>query len=136
MDYGVDTYALTDLDPSFLLISGQEAVAQSIARRLQTPAGGLLGDSAYGYDLRGLVNTAKSLAELEEIRSSVEAQCLLDLRVDSVDVTLELLESGVCEITIELTLVDGETPTLTFQIDSSNVSVVYSGCIWPDGSEG
>ena len=136
MDYGVDVYALTDIDPYFRLVSGQEAVAQAIARRLQTPAGGMLGDPAYGYDLRGLVNTAKSLAELEEIRANVEAQCLLDLRVDIADVSLNLLDSGVCEIRIDLTLAGGETPTLTFQIDSSNVSVVYAGCIWPDGSEG
>jgi phage baseplate assembly protein W len=135
MIYGTDCYALTDLDPSFLLVSGQEAVAQAIARRLQTPAGGLLGDPAYGYDLRGLVNTARSSAELQAIRAEVEAQCLLDQRVDSADVTLSV-DSGVCTIVIELYLVEGETPTLTFEISSTNMSLVYQGCIWTDGSEG
>ena len=57
-DIGTDLYCISDLDPAGRTVSGPEALAQAIARRLQTPRGALaaIGDDPdYGLDLRDYV---------------------------------------------------------------------------------
>ena len=131
-DYGIDVSCLTSLDPYFSLVTGPECVAQAVARRLQTPLGGLLTDPTYGFDLRTLVNDGLSQASKLAIQTGIEAQCLYDERVDSADVSVDVDDpSGVCDIVVQLVLVDGEETTLTFTLDANNLSLVYEGVIWP-----
>lgn len=132
-DYGTDVYCVQDLDPYFSLVSGAEGVAQALARRLQTPQGGLLTDPSYGYDLRALVNASLTAADLLAAQSAIEYQCLLDQRVDSVEVQITVV-AEVAIVTVDPILVDGETFTLTFELSPTNSVLVYQGVTWPDGS--
>lgn len=131
-DYGTDVSCSTSLDPYFSLVSGPEGVAQAIARRLQTPLGGLLTDPTYGFDLRALLNSGLTQAAVLAIQTGVEAQCLYDERVDSASVSVEVVgSSGVCTVGVSPVLVDGETFTLTFTLSENNLNLVYEGVTWP-----
>lgn len=132
--YGTDIVCVDDLDPYFDLVSGPEGVAQAIARRLTTPLGGLLTDPTYGFDLRALLNTSLSGSDVLAIRSAVEGQCLLDQRVDNVEVVVDVDSSGDVDVSVSPVLVEGQTFTLTFTLMTSDTYLVYQGTIWPDGS--
>ncbi len=89
-DLGVDLYCISDLDPAGRTVSGIEALAQALARRLQTPRGALaaIGDDRdYGTDLRDYVGEDTGVGATAEIEASVRAECLKDERVRDVDVT-------------------------------------------------
>lgn len=94
-ELGIDIASLTDLDPQLRLVGGQALLAQDLAHRFETPAGGLFYDDSYGYDLRALLNAPLDESAVPAIVAAVEAQCLLDERVDDVraDVTLYRSES-------------------------------------------
>lgn len=129
-EYGTDWDCVSDIDEYGTTVSGPEAVAQAIARRLQTPPGGLIDDPTYGYDLRALLNRTLTRAEQQDVRASVEAQCLLDERVDSADVEIDL-DGEELTVTVSPELAGGETFELTFQLSSSNLGIVYNGVGWP-----
>jgi hypothetical protein len=63
-DFGTDISCYPDLDGSFGLVSGFTLIAQDLARRLETPRGGLFYDSNYGTDVRGWVNAAGTPAQI------------------------------------------------------------------------
>jgi len=92
VDYGTDvsTYRDGDLDPTFTLISGNRAVAEAIARRLETPHGGLLRYPDYGADLRGWLSRDFNdpIATLFGIKTQVEEQAEQDERVISAEATV------------------------------------------------
>lgn len=93
--FGLDILSLTDLDPQLQLVAGRALLAQDLAHRFETPAGGLFYDDSYGYDLRALLNAALDETAAPGIAAAVEAQCLLDERVESVraEVTLYRAEN-------------------------------------------
>ena len=122
-DYGVDVACSTDIDVYFTLASGVKAVSDAIARRLQTPRGGLIDDSSYGYDLRQLVNTPLTNTFEFEARTEIEAQCLLDERVDAVEVTITQ-EAETLEVVLFLTLVQNEEFSLVLSVDQVSVTVL------------
>lgn len=89
-DLGVDLYCISDLDAAGRTVSGSEALAQALARRLQTPRGALaaIGDDPdYGLDLRDYVGADVGSGAEAEIEAAVRAECLKDERVQDVDVT-------------------------------------------------
>lgn len=87
---GLDVLCFTDLDPELRLVGGRALLAQDLTHRFETPTGGLFYDDTYGFDLRELLNGALDAADVPRIAAAVEAQCLLDERVEAVraDVTL------------------------------------------------
>lgn len=90
-DLGTDLYCISDLDPAGRTVSGPEALAQALARRLQTPRGALaaIGDDPdYGLDLRDYVGEDVGAGIEAEVESAVRAECLKDERVRDVDVTV------------------------------------------------
>ena len=65
---GVDLYCISDLDPAGRTVSGNEALAQALARRLQTPRGSL---AAIGDDRTVSVKTdlaTGTIVRFESIR--------------------------------------------------------------------
>ena len=88
----VSTFVNGDLDPTFALIAGPQVVAEAIARRLQTPRGGLPRNPEYGTDLRQWVNASLSPAKRAALQSTIVGEVTADPRVESVDV--EFVESG------------------------------------------
>lgn len=125
--YGSDVSCTLDIDPYFTIVEGPEAVAQALVRRLVTPAGGLIDDpdGTYGYDLREMVNRSLNQAERLELDARIEAQCLLDERVDSVDVDTTI-EAESLTVGLNVTLVQGETFSLTLTASALTFDAVYS----------
>ena len=122
-DYGTDCAATTDLDPYFTLVSGATVVAQSLARRLQTPPGGLVDDPDYGYDLRSWVNRGMTTRESFELTQRVEAECMKDERVSSVVVSLATTTTTIT-VDLAVTLRSGETFPLVLTVSLVTVSVL------------
>lgn len=92
-DLGVDLYCISDLDPAGRTVTGPEALAQALARRLSTPRGALaaIGDDPdYGTDLRDYVGADTGAGAEAEIEAAVRAECLKDERVRDVDVTVSI----------------------------------------------
>jgi phage baseplate assembly protein W len=105
---------VTDLALGKPMASGRNALAQAIARRLQTPRGGLIDDFNYGYDLTGYVNDDLAPADIASIQTFVEAECLKDERVLGASVTVQQIAAGtaaaVLIVTIQLTDNQGSFP--------------------------
>ena len=80
-DYGIDVSTIPDLDPVFALVSGREALAQAIVRRLQTPRGALPFNPDDGLDVCGWLHEGRTATQLFRLRSAVEAEVLKDERV-------------------------------------------------------
>lgn len=125
-DYGTDVSCTTDLDPLFSVVSGTTAVAQALARRLQTPAGGLIGDPDYGYDLRAWVNRPLGQRELFELRQAVVAEVLKDERVASAEVTVARTGSSLT-VDVAVILLEGETFSLVLAVTAVTVAVLQGG---------
>ena len=112
VDYGSDVSTFAGgngLDPSFATITGPRVVAEALARRLMTPAGTMIGDPNYGYDLRALINKRLTVADLYSVRSSIAAELVKDERVQDVptcDLTADT-STGVVTVTASVDLGQG-----------------------------
>jgi len=80
-DFGTDISSVPDLDDRFALVSGAAALGQALARRLETPRGGLWYAPNYGTDIRGRLNDTLTQAELAALPGEIEAECEKDERV-------------------------------------------------------
>lgn len=97
-DLGTDLYCISDLDPAGRTVSGIEALAQALARRLQTPRGALaaIGDDPdYGTDLRDYVGEDTGVGATAEIEAAVRAECLKDERVRDVEATAAIADRAL-----------------------------------------
>jgi len=124
VDFGTDinTPGVMDLDPFFREISDAEALGQACARRLVTPRGSLVGDPAYGYDVRAHLNDddpntgAIALAVADELAKDERVQ-----RATSV-VTFDELAGS---LTIVATVFTADGPfRLTLAVSSVTVELL------------
>jgi hypothetical protein len=83
-------------------VSGRQAHAQRVLRRLSTARGGLIGSPTYGYDLKGAVG---STVPGHVVAQKVREQCLLDEETTDARVTVTR---------------NGETMTASIDIVSAN----------------
>lgn len=73
--YGLDLDCVEDLHITLRAASSEKlALAQAIARRMQTPRGRLLDDPEYGYDLRRWIGTTDPPVALIEAAIASEAR--------------------------------------------------------------
>src|SRR5690349_16156686 len=89
-DFGSDISGFPDLDPTFSLVSGTTALAQAIARRLESPRGSLWYAPDYGTDVRGRLNDAFTASGLHALQSDIEAECEKDERIRHASATVTL----------------------------------------------
>lgn len=80
-NFGSDLSCVTDLTPAMAETSGQHIVAEAVARRWQTPRGGLIDDPSYGYDLTDFVDDDISQQDIARLSAGAEAEALKDERV-------------------------------------------------------
>jgi hypothetical protein len=107
-DLGTDIRALDDLPPQMNLQSGLPNLGEAIARRLQTPRGGLFYAPNYGTDVRSWLNEAMTDDDIFRAKVSIEAECEKDERVLAADATLALNQpSQTLTISLELILASG-----------------------------
>lgn len=79
-DFGTD---LSVTEGGFELISGLDNLAGALARRLQTPRGGLFYDATYGHDLRRYLHGGDTDELRFELTAGIEAEVEKDPRVMS-----------------------------------------------------
>lgn len=101
-DLGTDLSCVTDLTLDMAQVTGRVALAQAIARRWQTPRGGLIDDPNYGYPLSDLLNDDVSSGDLAKAQAGAAAEALKDERVLACKVSL-VLNAGVLVVTASIT---------------------------------
>ena len=105
--YGSDTLCVSDVplvdvqtvDP-FLLIG------QRVARRLQTPRGGLAAfgdDPNFGWDVRQYTNGRLSPTNVDQAQRQIQSECLKDEEVLAAFVVITFVNGGALTISIQLT---------------------------------
>lgn len=101
-NFGQCWSCVSDLTMPSVMASGNLVVAQAIARRWQTPRGGLVGDSDYGYCLSDFVSSDISDSDLVAISGYAASEALKDQRVTSCDATATL-NLGTLTVTAKVT---------------------------------
>lgn len=97
-DFGTDFDCVNDVDATGRMVTGNLLVAQAVARRWSTPAGGLIGDPNYGYDLNDRINEDMDPREIAAMNAELEAQALLDERVTTCTVSSTLAKDGTLTV--------------------------------------
>lgn len=118
-DYGLEFAGFEDIDPSWSTVTGLRALAHAIARRLTTPAGGLIGDPDYGFDLRGQLNSVVNPAFLE---ARIADECLKDERIDDASVSVTF-DGATQTMTVVITLTPSDADSFPLTLNVSQVSV-------------
>lgn len=123
-DFGTDISAVDDLDRDFTLVSGETTLAQALARRLQTPRGGLFYDPDYGYDVRELLLESLTAARISQAQAAISAECVKDERVVTATaaITFNAAEESLT-IEVEIETADG-TFDLVLSVDNVTVELL------------
>lgn len=129
VNYGADTSCVSDIglidtivtDPIIL-------VGQRIARRLQTPRGGLAAvgdDPNFGWDVRRYVNAKMSPRDIAQAQQQIAAECTKDEEVQSALVQLSFTNGGPLVISIQLQASAGPF-TLVLNVTQLTVAAVFN----------
>lgn len=123
-DLGSDFHCVTDIDFNLSAVSGRTCLAEAIARRLQTPRGGLWYDADYGTDLRQFINSPA--LNLRAVSAAAYAEILKDERVESAQVTTTMPGGpSATTLTVTVSLADSAGPfTLVLSVSSLTVSLL------------
>ena len=105
-NYGSCWSCVSDLTMPAVMVGGNRAVAEAVARRLQTNRGRNVGDPNYGYDVTAFLDADVTQKDIVTIQSNVEAECTKDERILSATCTA-ILTGGVLILTIALTAASG-----------------------------
>jgi phage baseplate assembly protein W len=87
-NFGSTWSCVTDVTMPSVMVSGNTAVAQALIHRWITPAGRLLSDPNFGYDLTDYINASLTPAEVSKIAGRAAAEAQKDERVIRASVTL------------------------------------------------
>jgi hypothetical protein len=129
VQYGSDTVCVTDVP----FVDTQTAdpflvVGQRVARRLQTPRGGLASvsdDPNFGWDVRQYLNAKMSPTQVSQAQRQVEAECLKDEEVQSATCTITFV-FGTGALTIAVQLVASAGPfTLVLNVSQLTTTVLF-----------
>jgi hypothetical protein len=128
-DYGFDTACVSDVGlVDVVLTSPRLVIGQRVARRLQTPRGGLAAiDPAaadFGWDVRQYTLGRLSPAGLAQAQQQIGAECTKDEEVESAVVTLTFVSGGALTVIIQLASAAGPF-TLTLNVTALTVEVVF-----------
>lgn len=93
-DFGTDLACTTDLDPGLSLVSGDEALRQSLARSLITPKGSLWWAPTRGVDVREWLRGKWAPGDDKRHAAEIEHEFLADERVESVTAAVTLDGTG------------------------------------------
>ena len=117
-DYGIDFQTTwngdgtADMDPFFVEVTGVEAVIHATLRRFLFGKGRLPWAPQAGMDLRGLIATGLTTAQVAALASQIQDEAEKDERVYS---ALATVTANGDELRIQLQIETGEGPfTLVF----------------------
>ena len=124
-DYGIDVSTFPDLDPAFSLVSGREALAQSLTRRLQTPRGALPFHPDDGIDVRDWLHEGVDAVTLFRLRSEIEAELEKDERVLAASCVTEWEPgAGGLSLSVSVEPVIGERFALIVSVSDFDFSLI------------
>lgn len=119
---GVDIALQGDITPVWGLVAGFTNLGYALARRLNAELGSLFYDLSYGEDLTDILHQGLTPADVANISKRIQAQCLLDDRVQTCRATLALVpQTGELTITITGTIPQGVP--FTFVMAATSVTV-------------
>ena len=121
-DFGSCWSCVTDLTMPSSQAGGQRAIAEAIARRLQTPRGRNVGDPNYGYDVTAFLDADLSQADVVLMQGQVDAECVKDERVLTAACTASLTGT-VLVISVALTTASGPF-TLVLGVSAVTVTIL------------
>lgn len=113
-----------DLDALGRVVTGEDALLESLYRRLTTPRGQLITDPDFGLDVRSLLHKGLTAAGLGEIEGRLINELSKDERVSGVDVALEI-SADAQTVTGSLVVGYGPGPfRLVFTLTPDTVSLL------------
>ncbi len=113
-----------DVDRYFRRITGNEAVAHAVARRLVTARGSMSWAPDVGFDVRSYLNESLDRSTLLFLSGAIRAEAEGDERVRSADVRLDF-DQPTGALTISLSIVTGDGPfTLVLRASALSVSLL------------
>ncbi len=121
IDGTIDVYCIDDFKSTMPLVSGREALAQRLVRRITTKPGQLPFWPDDGIDVR---DALLSKRRPEDIAQEVKSECLKDEQVTNIEVDAQLSNDGR-DLTIKFSVTDGDAPfTFTLLIDDAKTRLV------------
>lgn len=127
VDFGSDLSCTDDLDPGAKEVSGEDALAQALYRRLTTPRGQLIDDPDYGLDIQSFLHRGITAGELRGIEGAIRAEVLKDDRVANFTAKATTSDGGA-SMEVNLVITTGTGPfRLIFQLTSETVELVKEG---------
>lgn len=89
-DFGSCWSCVTDLVMPSTMATGFQCIAEAIARRWQTPRGGLVDDPTYGFDLTDYILDDLDVTTLARVAQAAATEAEKDERVRTATVTITL----------------------------------------------
>lgn len=111
---------ISDVDMPSTMATGFACLGQAIARRWQTPRGGLIDDPNYGFDLTDYIGGDLGKNDLARLAHMAGEEATKDERVKSCAVTVTLLANGDMLVVGQVTTADGP---FSLVVSVSGVSV-------------
>lgn len=122
VDYGEDLFNDGDLSPVDRIVSGFEALAQALLRRLDTPPEFIDDeDGTYGYDITLLLSDAMTASDISAIASRVEHEFVQDERVVSATV-IGKISQAARSVRLTCKIVPRDGGPFTFVLAISDVA--------------
>lgn len=128
-DYGSDFSAVGDLDPYLTFLDGDsepQGLTEALARRFDTPRGGLFYDPSYGLALSQFLLDCVDPSVAEQ---AIVAEALKDERVARCKCLITINPDGSWKIQINPQDEAGKVYELVFLADSTKVSLLTQGQI-------
>lgn len=125
-DFGTDITAIPAL--SFEQKTGIANLGEAMARRFQTPPGGLFYDEEYGRDLRELVNRRFTDDMIHEEAAGIAAEAEKDARILAADASLERMGDRDYKLTLTLDTAEGPF-ALVMAIGAVTVEVLHADAL-------
>lgn len=125
---GSDIAGVTSIDYALTTVSGRQALAEAILRRLFTPRGGLWYAPSYGYSIVGLIGSSVPPSIVEQ---QVLEQVLAEEEVEDASCTVTYTDAnGGRSLAIAINVVDADGP---FDLVLTASELTYQALL--DGTE-
>lgn len=125
-DYGTAFSCVNDLTSTLRRVSGNECVAEAVARRLITPPGALLGSPDYGYDLRQWIGSSHP-RPLGSIEAAIAEEARKDERV--LDATASVaFDDATSTMTCTFAILGASGPfTMVLEVGAVTATIILEG---------
>lgn len=121
-----DIGGVTSIDYALSTVTGRQALAEAILRRLITRRGGLFYAPSYGYAVVELIGSSVSASEIEQ---RVVEQCLLEEEVEDATCTATFTDvGGSRSVAIDIQVTDAQGPfALTLTASELTITALLDG---------